>query len=102
MSLFIHQTCKECGKSYYAKNTNPRNKYCSDACSQRAYRKRRKLRKETESAMIPMEQYIIYQELCAAIPQAKVLLDAFFAEYGKDAFCRLLDVVNALRLIGVS
>lgn len=91
---YNRNTCIQCGRVYYPKSNNPKNKFCSDACSQKAYRSRRKVQRESEQHMITTEAYLIQQEIFDKHPDAKDHILGFYATHGKNAYVDLLYIFS--------
>lgn len=55
-------SCSECGVQYYAKRSQVVN-YHSDACKQKAYRRRKRQKKEAENRTMNMDEYRVFQDV---------------------------------------
>lgn len=55
-------SCSSCGTQYYAKRAQTVN-YCSDACKQREYRKRKKQTAESAKRTMTLDEYGLLQQI---------------------------------------
>lgn len=68
--------------------------YCSDACKMKAYRKRKKQKRESEKLMLPMDFFVIQERLVERYGiDMHNRLYSFVHSFGKEAYIASLETL---------
>lgn len=101
MSQQFQFECQECGKCFLA--SRPNAQYCSNRCNQRAYRRRRKLLRESMRLNLSMDDVKAINDIksISEYPEnSQVVIDAIVRKYAGGLRTNMLEVLFLGVLLG--
>lgn len=81
--------CHECGGNCKTR----RSSYCSPACKQKAYRKRKKQEAIAKKNTMHLEDRVLLQQVINERPDFKNQFEGFYSDFSVDASVEMLHIV---------